>query len=157
VLTVATVLGGVGVLETFGLLFIARTWFGVAGAELQSVIFLKLVVAGHLTLLVARTKGPFFSSPRPAPVLLGAILGTQAVAACIVGFGVLVAPIPWSFVGMIWGYCLVWLLVEDGAKRAVYRHLDLAGARHHRFLRVAGGPLGHGADVLHKRRGGRGR
>jgi H+-transporting ATPase len=157
VLTVATVLGGVGVIETFGLLFIARTWFGVSGAELQSVIFLKLVVAGHLTLLVARTKGPFFSSPRPAPVLFGAILGTQAVAACIVGFGWLVAPIPWSFVGMIWAYCLVWLLVEDGAKMAVYRHLDLAGARHHRFLRVASGHLGHGADVLHGRRRGRGR
>jgi H+-transporting ATPase len=142
VLTVATVLGSVGVLETFGLLFIARTWFGVTGGALQSVIFLKLVVAGHLTLMVARTRGPFLSRPWPAPVLLLAILATQAVAAMIVGFGWLVTPIPWSYVGLIWLYCLGWIFIEDLAKLAVYRRMDLGASRHRRFLHLARTPGG---------------
>jgi len=146
VLTVATVLGSVGVLETFGLLYFAHTWMGITGGALQSVIFLKLVVAGHLTLMVARTRGPFMGRPRPAPVLLGAIVGTQTVAALIVGLGWLVTPIPWSYVGLIWLYCLVWIFIEDGAKLAVYRRLGLAAPRHHRFLHLARGPLGGHGD-----------
>jgi H+-transporting ATPase len=55
----------------------------------------------------------------------------------IVGFGFLVAPIPWSYVALIWGYCLVWVFVEDWAKLHVYHHLELS-ARHHRpFLKRA--------------------
>jgi H+-transporting ATPase len=140
VLTVATVLGGVGVMETFGLFYIARTWFGLTGGALQSVIFLKLVVAGHLTLMVARTRGPFLGRPRPAPVLLLAIAGTQVVAALIVGLGWLVTPVPWSYVGLIWVYCLAWIFIEDAAKLAVYRHLDLVAPGHRRFLRLARHP-----------------
>jgi len=142
VLTMATVLGGVGVMETFGLFYIARTFFGLTGGALQSVIFLKLVVAGHLTLMVARSRGPFLSRPWPAPVLLLAIGSTQAVAAMIVGFGWLVTPIPWSYVGLIWLYCLVWVFIEDGAKLAVYRHLDLVAPGHRRFLHLARHPGG---------------
>jgi H+-transporting ATPase len=74
VLRVASVLGTVGVVETFLLLVIARSYFGVGLAQLQSLIFLKLVVAGHLTLMVARTRRPFLTRPYPAPVLLSAIL-----------------------------------------------------------------------------------
>ncbi|MDA8388412.1 MAG: plasma-membrane proton-efflux P-type ATPase [Nitrospiraceae bacterium] len=134
VLTVATVLGLVGVIETFGLLLIARLALEISNAQIQSLIYLKLAVAGHLTLLVARTKRPFLSKPHPAPVLLAAILGTQAVAAMIVGFGFLVARIPWSLVGFVWAYCLVWVFIEDALKLHVYRHLDLTGKRHRRFL-----------------------
>ena len=85
VLTIATVLGLVGVMETFGILVIAKEWFQLTDAQIQSFIYLKLAVAGHLTLFVARTRKPFFSKPYPAPILLAAILGTQAIAAAIVG------------------------------------------------------------------------
>ena len=64
-------------------------------------------VAGHLTLLVARTKGPFYSRPYPAPVLLGAILVTQGLAVLIVLFGFLVEPIAAWHIGLVWGYCIV--------------------------------------------------
>lgn len=124
VLTTATVLGTLGVIETFGLLYIVKVVFGVGVAQLQSLIFLKLVVAGHLTLFVARSKKPFFSKPFPAPILFGAILFTQALAASIVGFGVFVTAIPWSWVGYIWAYCLAWILIEDWAKLRVYKIMD---------------------------------
>jgi H+-transporting ATPase len=129
VLTVATVLGTVGVAETFLLLILARSWFDVSLPELQSLIFLKLSLAGHLTLFVARSRHAFWRRPFPAPILLGAILGTQAVAAAIVGFGWLVPAIPWSWVGLVWLYCIFWIFVEDRAKIVVHRHLEQSQPR----------------------------
>jgi H+-transporting ATPase len=134
VLTVATALGLIGVVETFGLLVIAKVFLDLSIAQLQSLVYLKLAVAGHLTLFVARTPNRFLSRPRPAPVLLAAILGTQTLAALIVGFGWIVAPIPWSYVGLVWAYCLVWVFIEDWAKLHVYHHLQLSGKRHLAFV-----------------------
>jgi H+-transporting ATPase len=134
VLLVSTMLGLIGVVETFGLLVIARALLKLDEAQIQSFIYLKLAVAGHLTLFVARTRRPFLSRPYPAPVLLFAILGTQTVAAMIVGFGFLVAGIPWSYVGLVWAYCLVWVFIEDWAKLQVYHHLELSGKHHKSFL-----------------------
>jgi H+-transporting ATPase len=134
VLTISTVMGLIGVVETFGLLLIAKLVLGLGGAELQSFVYLKLAVAGHLTLLVVRTRGPFLRKPYPAPVLLMAIIGTQTVAVLIVGFGFLVAPIPWSYIGLIWAYCIAWVFIEDWAKLHLYKHLELGGKRHRSFL-----------------------
>ena len=141
VLTVATGLGLIGVLETFGLLVIAILWLKLDQAQIQSFVYLKLAVAGHLTLFVARTRRPFFSRPYPAPVLLIAILATQAVAAMIVGFGWLVTPIPWSYVGLVWAYCLVWIFIEDWVKLHIYQHLALARKEHKDFLNTVKGHL----------------
>jgi H+-transporting ATPase len=134
VLSVSTVLGLIGVIETFGILVIAKKFLNLDPPQIQSFIYLKLAVAGHLTLFVARTRRPFLMKPYPAPVLLFAILGTQVVAALIVGFGFLVAAIPWSCVGLIWVYCLVWIFIEDRAKLHVYHHLTLTGKHHVSFL-----------------------
>jgi len=141
VLTVATVLGTVGVLETFLLMIIAKNHFHVTTAELQSIIFLKLAVAGHLTLFVARTKGCFLRRPYPAPLLLLAIISTQIVAVLIVGMGWIVTPISWAYIGMIWAYCLFWLLIEDTLNRMVYRHLDQSMSGHRHFLAGLGRSL----------------
>jgi len=131
----------VGVVETFLVLVIAKSYFGVGLAQLQSLIFLKLVVAGHLTRFVARTRRPFFTRPYPARLLLGAILTTQIIAALIVGLGLFVARIPWIWVVYVWLYCITWMFIEDWAKLRVYHHLDLSGPEHHRFLRVITSPL----------------
>jgi H+-transporting ATPase len=135
VLTIATVLGLIGVVETFLLLMIAYSWLHIGLDQVQTIIFLKLSIAGHLTLFVARTKRPMWSRPFPAPTLLGAILGTQVVAALIAGFGILIEPIPWIYVALIWGYCLVWVVIEDLAKLALYKHLHQMSARHWRLSR----------------------
>ena len=139
VLTLSTVMGLIGVVETFGILLIGKLLLRMTPDALQSFIYLKLAVAGHLTLLVVRTRKPFLSRPHPAGILLGAILGTQIIAALIVGIGILVTPIPWSYIGFIWVYCLAWAFVEDYAKLHVYHHLALSGSRHRKFLdRVQG-------------------
>jgi len=141
VLTLAAALGAIGVVETFALLVIAKNWLGLGPEQLQSLIFLKLVVAGHLTLLVARSREAFYARPYPRRVLLLAILGTQTLAALIVGFGWFVAAIPWSFVLLVWLYCLAWLFIEDGAKRLLLSHMERSTPRHRGFLDVAGGSL----------------
>jgi H+-transporting ATPase len=116
------------------MLVLALKVFNFDLAQTQSLMYLKLAVAGHLTLFVARTKRPFLTKPFPAPVLLVAIFFTQAIAAAIVGFGLLVTPIPWKFVGIVWGYCLVWVFIEDWAKLQVYKHLKTTGGHHVKFL-----------------------
>jgi len=132
VLTVSTVLGLLGVVETFGMLLIGKLGLHLSVGEIQSLIFLKLAVAGHLTLFVARTKRPFFTKPYPAPILLWSAIGTKVLATLLVVFGLgLVTPIPWSVTGIVWGYCLVWIFIEDWAKLMVYHHLGGFTARHH--------------------------
>jgi H+-transporting ATPase len=140
VLTVATTLGSVGVVQTFGILLIGKLVLNLDPGHLQSLIYIKLAVAGHLTLFVTRTRRSFLSKPYPAPILIGAILATQAIAAALVGFGILVTQIPWSYIGLVWVYCLAWMFLNDWVKLQVYHHLDHTGRHHRDFLdRVQGG------------------
>jgi H+-transporting ATPase len=134
VLTVATTLGLVGVIQTFGVLVIGKVLLNLDQGQIQSLIYIKLAVAGHLTLFVTRTKHSFFSKPYPAPILLVAILITQAIAAAIVGFGILVTPIPWIYIGMVWVYCLLWMFLNDWVKLQVYHHLNITAKYHRNFL-----------------------
>ncbi len=141
VLTLATVLGVIGVLETFLLLAIVKIWIPLPLEQVQTIIFLKLSIAGHLTLFVARTRRPMLTQPYPAPLLIGAILATQLIAALIAGFGLLVVALPWSYIGWVWIYCLAWVVVEDAVKVAFYRHLERNTSRHRNFIRMLGDRL----------------
>jgi H+-transporting ATPase len=123
ILTISTGLSVVGISLTFLLLYIAKNLFHLPIPQIQSFIFLKLSLAGHLTLFVARTRTPFFSKPHPSLILFSAILSTQILAACIVGFGIFMPALPWIWVGFIWGYSLVEMLIEDGVKLLLYRYL----------------------------------
>jgi len=134
VLTMSTALGSAGVLETFVLLAVARLAMPLDAAQLQTLIFLKLAVAGHLTLLVTRARRFFLSRPAPSPVLLTAVLGTKVVAVLIVAFGLFMAAIPWWSVGIVFAYCIVFVFIEDAVKLAVYRTLDHGGRHHQSFL-----------------------
>jgi len=149
VLTIATVLGIVGVTQTFLVLIIAKNYFHVSLEQLQTIIFLKLAVAGHLTLLVTRTRRFFLASPYPAPILLFAIISTQTVSTLIAGFGWFVTPISWEYIGLIWAYCLVWVFINDGVKLLVYRHLEHKTQKHSHFLSRLKNSL-HSHNIKHK-------
>jgi H+-transporting ATPase len=87
VLGVATLLGVAGVIESCGLFYLGDRIFHLNRDILQTLIYLKVSVAEHLTIFVTRTRGPFWSI-RPAPVvLLGAVIGTQVIATLIAVFG----------------------------------------------------------------------
>jgi H+-transporting ATPase len=61
-------------------------------------------------------------------VLWGAVLGTQIVATLIALFGIFMAPLPWKWAAFVWGYALVWFLVNDRVKLLAYRILDRTNA-----------------------------
>ena len=123
VLGIATVLGVVGVVSAFGLFYLGERIFHLDRAHIQTLMYLKLSVAGHLTIFLTRTRGPFWSI-RPARILLGAVLGTQAVATLIAVYGVFMTPLGWGWAGFVWGYALVWFLVNDWVKLLAYRIFD---------------------------------
>jgi H+-transporting ATPase len=123
VLGVSTMLGLMGVIETFGLFYIAERYLHLNREIIQPLIYLKLSVAGHLTVFVARTRGRFWSI-RPAWILLGAVIGTQTVATLISVYGILMPSLGWSYAGLVWGYALVWFFIEDQVKLAAYRIFD---------------------------------
>ncbi len=137
VLTVSTVLGLIGVIETFGLLWIAKAWMQLSIDQIQSFIFLKLAIAGHLTLFVARTDRAFLSRPFPSPVLMWSAIITKILATLFVLFPLgLIAPISWPDVGLIWAYCIVWVFIEDWAKLAVYKHFHHLSNGHGDFQNI---------------------
>ncbi|WP_267887979.1 plasma-membrane proton-efflux P-type ATPase [Acidihalobacter yilgarnensis] len=130
VLGVATVLGLVGPIAAFGLFFLGDRVYHLDHPHLQTMMYLMLSVAGHLTIFQTRTRGPFWSI-RPAWVLWIAVLGTQIVATLIAVYGLFMTPLGWGWAGFVWGYALLWFLVTDPVKLLAYRLLDpvKAGAK----------------------------
>ena len=120
VLVVAAALGTMGVAETFGLFALAGPVFGLSHALIRTLIYLKLSVSGHLTIFVTRTRGPFWTRPAPARLLLGAVIGTQLIATTIAVYGSLMTPLGWGWAGVVWAYALVWFLAEDRVKLAAW-------------------------------------
>lgn len=129
VLTVATVLGIIGVVATFLLFGLADKAFGLSHDVIRTMIYLKLSVAGHLTIFLTRVRGPLWSRPAPAPVLLVAVFGTQAIATLIAVYGVLMTPLGWGWAGLVWAYALGWFVINDRLKLAAYRWLDRRNRR----------------------------
>ena len=123
VLSIATVLGLAGVVSSFGLVWLGHVPLGLSDAELRTLVYLKLSVAGHLTLFVARTRGRLWSR-RPAWILLIAVVGTQILATLIAASGLLMEPLRWSLIGLAWGYAIVWMLLLDQVKLWAYAALE---------------------------------
>ncbi len=123
VLGISTVLGVTGVVAAFGLFYLGERVFHLDHAHVQTLMYLKLSVAGHLTIFLTRTRGPFWSI-RPARILWIAVLGTQTVATLIAVYGLFMTPLGWGWAGFVWGYALIWALVNDRVKLLAYRILD---------------------------------
>jgi H+-transporting ATPase len=123
VLGVSTALGIIGVVSAFGLFYLAERVFHLDRSHIQTLMYLKLSVAGHLTIFLTRTRGPFWSI-RPAKILWIAVLGTQTVATLIAVYGLFMTPLGWGWAGFVWGYALLWFLVNDRIKLLAYRIFD---------------------------------
>jgi H+-transporting ATPase len=107
------------------LFFLGERVFHLDRMHIQTLMYLKLSVAGHLTIFLTRTRGPFWSI-RPARVLWIAVLGTQIVATLIAVYGFFMTPLGWGWALFVWGYALAWFLLNDRLKLLAYRILDPA-------------------------------
>jgi len=123
VLGISTVLGFIGVVAAFGLFYLGERVFHLDRAHVQTLMYLKLSVAGHLTIFLTRTRGPFWSV-RPAKILWMAVLVTQAIATLIAVYGLFMTPIGWKWAGFVWVYALAWALINDRVKLLAYRIFD---------------------------------
>ena len=140
VLGIATVLGAVGPIAAFGLFYLGDRVIHVDRQHLQTLMYLMLSVAGHLTIFQTRTRGPFWSI-RPARILWIAVLGTQAVATLIAVYGLFMTPLGWGWAAFVWLYALAWFFVTDRVKLLAYRLLDRVDAQTTLEPRSLSGPL----------------
>jgi H+-transporting ATPase len=123
VLGIATALGVIGVISAFALFYLGERIFHFDRAHIQTLMYLKLSVAGHLTIFLTRTRGPFWSI-RPARILSVAVVGTQILATLIAVYGLFMAPLGWGWALFVWGYAVVWFFVNDRIKLVAYQILD---------------------------------
>ncbi len=123
VLGISSVLGVIGVIAAFGLFYLGERVFHLDRDHIQTLMYLKLSVAGHLTIFLTRTRGPFWTI-RPARILWIAVLGTQIVATLIAVYGLFMTPLGWGWAGFVWGYALLWFMLNDRLKLLAYRIFD---------------------------------
>jgi len=119
-LLVSTLLGISGVAASFVLFFILREQ-GFPDDMIRTFLFLKLIIAGHSTVYVTRSEGWFWQRPWPSPLLFGSTFGTEIIGTVIAVYGVLITPIGWKYALYIWGYALLWFLVNDVVKIFAYK------------------------------------
>ncbi|MEM7025275.1 MAG: plasma-membrane proton-efflux P-type ATPase, partial [Pseudomonadota bacterium] len=150
VLSVSTVMGMLAVAQSFGLLLIGmawmkdpnlQAWIKIDQPHLQTALFLQLVAGGHLMLFVTRAKQFFLSPPLPSLPLFGAIVGTQIFAVFMCAFGWLVPALPWTLIGLVWVYVIVWMFILDGAKLLLHRLIENRAEHHQKFLHAVNQPL----------------
>ncbi len=123
VLGVASVLGVLGVAESFGLFYLAQRILELNRDMVQTLLYLKLSVAGHLTVFAVRTRGPFWKS-RPAPILTTAVVSTQVLATLLAVYGLFMVPLGWTWALVVWGYSLICFVVNDRIKILAYQLFD---------------------------------
>ncbi len=136
VISVATAMGIVGVLGSFGMLLIAIDWLHLDVTQVQTYVFLKMAVAGHLVLFVARSKEHFWKRPWPAPIMVWSAVITKIAATLLAAYGFgFITPITWPEIALIWAYSIGSAIVTDLVKVRVYHHLQDNKLRHHTFVK----------------------
>lgn len=123
VMGIASVVSVIGVVDNFGLFYIGKHFLHLNLGVIQSLMYLKMSVGGHFKIFITRTRGAFWSI-RPAKILLLAVFGTQIVATLVAVYGLFMPSIGWKLALMIWGYSLVFFLINDRVKLLSYRIFD---------------------------------
>ncbi|WP_457640200.1 plasma-membrane proton-efflux P-type ATPase [Persephonella sp.] len=115
-------LGVAGVMSSFTLYVLLEEYWKLPQELIQSIIFTKLVVAGHGTIYNTRVKDWLWKKPWPSPVLFIATFGTRVIGTIIAVYGFdLITPIGWEWAIFIWGYAMVWFLFNDAVKMAILK------------------------------------
>ncbi|MFW6194886.1 MAG: metal-transporting ATPase, partial [Halobacteriota archaeon] len=122
VLSLALVLGIAGVFSSFLLFWYVERVMQFSAEMVQTFMFLKLLVAGHMTIFLTRNKGAMWQKPYPSLTLFGALEATQVLGTLIAVYGFLVYPIGWVYALIIWGYALMWLSILNGVKLISFRN-----------------------------------
>jgi H+-transporting ATPase len=134
VLTMSTVLGVLGVIASFLLFWILERYMGLARPTIQTLIFLKLLVAGHFTIYLTRNEGWIWERPWPNWRLFVATETTQVFGTLAAVYGWIVEPIGWRYALLTWAYALIWVFANNVVKVFVYRAMRDGTARYRRHI-----------------------
>ncbi len=127
IIVMSTVLGLTGLVSTFMLYYIAKVWMHLPTGVVSTLIFLKLAIAGHLTMYLARHSKPFWAKPWPSLTLFATVETTQLFATLFAVYGILVTPIGWGLALLAWGYAFLWFLILDATKVFTYKVMKSHG------------------------------
>jgi len=129
ILAFSGIMGLMATAQSFGLVLFGIEWMNdpammakipLNHGHLQTMLFLQLAAGGHMLLFVVRSCGSIVSQPLPAAQLFLAIVATQIVAVLMCAFGILVPTLPWTLIGIVWVYVIVWTILTDLVKLAFY-------------------------------------
>lgn len=123
ILSISTFLGIMGVIFSFGLLYLGLQRLHLDHMQIQTFIFLKLTVAGYLDIFMGRTRG-FFWSLKPSGLLVLSGISTRILATAMAIYGWFMPSISWQLAALVWGWSILELLVTDPLKVCVYKVLD---------------------------------
>jgi H+-transporting ATPase len=131
VVLMAFFFGLVGVISSFSLFWIGDVVFALDRNTIQTLIFLKLTVAGHMTIYNTRTKDKhFWTRPFPSLALVGAAETTQVFGTIIAVYGFLsMTPLGWSWALFVWGYSILFFVIADILRMPMARLLNHSGIR----------------------------
>ncbi len=123
VMAISSVLGIAGLVASFVLFFLVEK-MGFSQPVIQTIIFLKLSVAGHSTLYTTRAgEKHFWKKPYPSPKLFIPTFSTQIIATFVAVYGLFMPHIGWKYAGLIWLYAFLWFLVNDFIKVRAFKWL----------------------------------
>ena len=140
-LSLAVLLGVLGVVASFVLFWIVERYLHLPQGEVRSIIFLKLLVAGHLTIYLTRNKGPIWERPWPSWKLIAATETTQLLGTLAAVYGWFITPIGWEYAGFVWAYSIAWFLANSAFKISAYALLQHRGPRQAEHLARIESPL----------------
>ncbi len=142
VLAISITLGVLGVFSSFGMFWIGEEVFHLDRPTVQTLMFLKLTVAGHMTIYLTRAgEHHFWIRPFPSAKLFWTCELTQVVATLFAVYGVFMPPIGWKLAGFIWAYALVWFVFNNFVKVKVYHLITHRALRERRHLDRITAPL----------------
>ncbi len=90
-------------------------------ASLQTLSFLGLVFSGLANVLLVRERSYFWSS-RPGKYLLIASGSDVVLVSLLARFGILMAPIPWSYIGILLAFTVAYIVLLDLIKVPLLQH-----------------------------------
>lgn len=143
VLNLAVVLGLLGVFASFLMFWIGEEVLMLDRPTIQTLMFLKLTVAGHMTIYIARRGShPFWTRPFPSAKLFLTSELTQVVATLFAVYGLFMKPIGWKLALLVWGYAFAWFLFNDFIKIQICRLCSHRLTKEERHIRRYIGRLG---------------
>lgn len=124
---ISAVLGGLGAGETLLLVYLGLYVLHLGAPVILALVFLKLIVSGHLTMFVTRTDQAFWKV-RPSKALFAALVSTMVIGFAMVVLGLGVAQVGVGLAAFVVSYAAGWFLVED-ALRVLCRRLAERASR----------------------------